>query len=109
MLSILARDRKCWICGMGVAAVDASRDHMHPRSEGGYDKARNYKLAHRTCNSARGALPPGDVVRIVGQMAGQSAEELRQALRAASKVYYASDEHLSRRRKPVTFAETQRS
>jgi len=61
--SIRARDRtKCHLCGQGVSAIEASRDHLHPRSSGGYDKSRNYKLAHRDCNTARGAMPM-DVAR----------------------------------------------
>lgn len=55
--SIWERDRRrCHICGRGVALGDASRDHVEPRSLGGYDKAANYRLAHKACNTARGNL-----------------------------------------------------
>lgn len=56
--SIRIRDRtKCHLCGQGVAEDDASRDHLRTRWAGGYDKASNYLLAHRACNTARGNMP----------------------------------------------------
>lgn len=83
--SILRRDRKCWLCRRGVAAADASRDHVEARSLGGYNKARNYRLAHQRCNSARGAVPPDLVVRVLAVLPpGASSEVICQALRRAS-------------------------
>lgn len=56
--SVWLRDKgRCWICGNAVRQTDASRDHVKPKSRGGYNKAKNYRLAHRGCNSARGVLP----------------------------------------------------
>jgi hypothetical protein len=63
--SIWRRDkRRCWICLGHVAQDDASRDHVRPRSHGGYDKAANYRCAHVRCNSARGHLPVSEVIRV---------------------------------------------
>jgi len=35
--------------------LGVSRDHLLPRSRGGGSATRNYLLAHRACNGARGA------------------------------------------------------
>jgi 5-methylcytosine-specific restriction endonuclease McrA len=52
----------CWLCGKKVGLrlpkddpMRASRDHVIPRSLGGPDDLGNMKLAHRVCNSRRGA------------------------------------------------------
>jgi hypothetical protein len=60
---IFLRDR--WTCGLCGRPVDesvprsqrtgATIDHVVPVSLGGTDEPRNVRLAHRTCNSARGA------------------------------------------------------
>jgi hypothetical protein len=94
VVSIWRRDsRRCWICRRAVPEPEASRDHVRPRSEGGYAKARNYRLAHRECNSARGALPEDEVRRIADERLPCSREWLCAALRVASKAYYQSEEH----------------
>lgn len=94
--SILQRDRKCWICKRGVSVADASRDHVNPRSMGGYNKARNYRLAHKGCNSARGSLPEDEVIRIVNQLGNPSTGAVQQALREAWRDWLA--DHRARQR-----------
>jgi hypothetical protein len=88
--SIWRRDgRKCWICGRMVAKDDASRDHLEPRSGGGYDKSKNYAIAHKLCNGARGSLPKENVIATISAIEGtRSPEIIRQALRFAKQEYY---------------------
>lgn len=84
--SIFQRDkRRCWICGHRVTLDEASRDHVDPRSNGGYDKALNYRLACSKCNVARGTLPESVVDLIRKGMPGASSETIRNALRAAQR------------------------
>lgn len=52
----------CWVCGRpmnrftdATDPLGVSRDHILPRSKGGRSATRNYLLAHRWCNSERGA------------------------------------------------------
>lgn len=67
--SIWRRDgRKCWLCKHGVSVDDASRDHVQPQLTGGYNKARNYRLAHRQCNTARGALPIRETLAVLSTL-----------------------------------------
>lgn len=52
------RDRwACHLCGLTVARAEASRDHVKPVSKGGKTTAWNLRLAHVSCNSARGVTP----------------------------------------------------
>jgi 5-methylcytosine-specific restriction endonuclease McrA len=58
-------DRDGWICQLCFESVDralspndkyaATLDHIEPRLFGGTDEAENLRLAHRYCNSKRGA------------------------------------------------------
>ena len=58
-------DRDNWTCGICCEPVDpdlhsndvwgATLDHIVPRSLGGPDEPSNLRLAHRRCNSVRGA------------------------------------------------------
>ncbi len=58
---IYKRDRKiCHLCFRRISRIEASRDHLRPRSLGGPDDAHNLKLAHRRCNSRRGSLRVGE-------------------------------------------------
>ena len=52
----------CWICAKPMLRFvgednpqSVSRDHLLPKSRGGRNATRNYLLAHRVCNTARGA------------------------------------------------------
>ena len=81
--SIWERDKhRCWICGHGVTLQEASRDHLEPRGLGGYDKAKNYKLAHKRCNVARHRTPVHIVDKIRKELTGASSEVVRGALTA---------------------------
>ncbi len=60
-----AQQKQCWLCGGEMAPwgrratpKTASIDHVIPRSLGGGSCIRNKRLAHRSCNSARGNYPP---------------------------------------------------
>ena len=46
---------RCHICGRKVNRAQASADHLVPHSLGGRDEWINLRLAHRRCNSRRGA------------------------------------------------------
>lgn len=48
------RPRKCWMCYCLLTRATASVDHLQPKSKGGKDRADNYMLACKQCNSARG-------------------------------------------------------
>lgn len=82
VLGIWQRDKgRCWICGHKVPKAEASRDHVTPRSVGGYDKSRNYRLAHELCNNARGNLSEFWVDLIHAAHPKATAEQVRQLLR----------------------------
>lgn len=54
--AIKVRDRmRCCICGKKVAESDFSLDHTVPLSLGGTHSQENLRVAHRRCNSRRGA------------------------------------------------------
>ncbi len=60
-------ERDGWVCHLCLGAVDrtlpyldvmaGTRDHLVPVSRGGDDSPANLALAHRSCNSRRGARP----------------------------------------------------
>jgi hypothetical protein len=81
--------RTCWLCGWHVPLQEASRDHQRPKSHGGYDKASNYRLAHRMCNAARGNLPYELVIEVQrAQPDDAKPQVVRDALRAALREYH---------------------
>ncbi len=45
---------RCWLCGDFMMAEDISIDHVIPRCKGGTNELENLRLAHTTCNNARG-------------------------------------------------------
>ena len=52
---LMERDKGiCQICGEPVALVDASHDHLIPRSRGGTNEPNNVRLAHLKCNIRKG-------------------------------------------------------
>jgi hypothetical protein len=51
----------CALCGRYVDLVDASRDHIIPRSQGGGNGRENIQLTHKRCNNLK-----GDVLYPVG-------------------------------------------
>jgi 5-methylcytosine-specific restriction endonuclease McrA len=53
---IVARDGAiCALCGEGVTAEERSIDHIMPVALGGSDDPENLQVAHRVCNSRKGA------------------------------------------------------
>ena len=48
------KPRKCWMCDCMLTRGTASVDHLQPKSKGGKDRADNYRLACKPCNSERG-------------------------------------------------------
>jgi hypothetical protein len=84
--AVAARDRgRCHLCGRPVSQADRSRDHLRPRALGGYDQGKNYRLAHRICNSVRGHLPMAEVAAVLASL-GESPrqDEVIVALKAAA-------------------------
>lgn len=58
---VAIRDRDgglCGICGSPVALADQSMDHIIPLARGGTHEPANVQLAHRRCNSSKGARVP---------------------------------------------------
>lgn len=56
LVALAVRDGgKCHICARSVSQEDASADHLVPQSLGGSHEPSNLALAHRRCNSRRGA------------------------------------------------------
>lgn len=45
----------CHICGEWVSAHDMTLDHVKPLARGGAHTKDNIKLAHKVCNSRKGA------------------------------------------------------
>ncbi len=45
----------CGICGLHVSLHDVTLDHIIPLSKGGEHSKLNVQIAHRSCNSAKGA------------------------------------------------------
>lgn len=55
---VTIRDRDkglCGICGHAVASDEQSLDHIVPLARGGTHEPANVQLAHRSCNSRKGA------------------------------------------------------
>ena len=51
---------RCWLCSElfhGSGELEATIDHLIPKSEGGRDQRRNYRAVHRSCNQQRGSRP----------------------------------------------------
>lgn len=58
------KPRQCWMCSCQLTRGTATVDHLQPKSRGGKDKADNFRLACKPCNSSRGNTRlPSDVVR----------------------------------------------
>jgi 5-methylcytosine-specific restriction endonuclease McrA len=45
----------CYLCGKFVSVHDMTFDHVMPLSEGGDHAPDNVRIAHRVCNSQKGA------------------------------------------------------
>lgn len=56
----------CWLCGKPIDItrtrstdpLAATVDHVLPKSKGGKRTLDNLRLAHRSCNAARGSADP---------------------------------------------------
>ena len=45
----------CWVCGLHVAPLEATLEHIQPLSEGGNSHQPNLAISHAVCNQARHA------------------------------------------------------
>lgn len=65
--AIIARDRGiCHICKKRVAKRDMTLDHLIPLAHGGPHTAANLAVAHKSCNSRRGAGRLPAQLRLLG-------------------------------------------
>lgn len=64
--NLIKRDKGiCWLCGKAVepslqpgsSGLSATRDHVVPIWRGGTNRYSNIKLAHKSCNVRRSAMP----------------------------------------------------
>lgn len=54
-IEVIRRDgSRCHICGKKVKKTEITLDHLIPISRGGQDIFSNVRVAHKSCNSARG-------------------------------------------------------
>ena len=81
------KPRKCWMCACLLTRWTASVDHLQPKSKGGADRAENYKLACKPCNSERGnrVLPKALRQELKGKPAPKKRDfsELSAAIKAS--------------------------
>ena len=70
------KPRKCWMCACLLTRGTASVDHLQPKSKGGKNKAENYKLACKPCNSARGNATISKAMRkeLIGRQDGKTRD-----------------------------------
>jgi 5-methylcytosine-specific restriction endonuclease McrA len=54
---------RCAYCNRRLSAKQATVDHVKPKSAGGYDKRKNYALACRSCNHAKGSLTVAEFLK----------------------------------------------
>lgn len=52
---VYAEETHCWLCGEFVERGDRTVDHIVSRYDGGSNRRSNLRLAHRVCNSSKGA------------------------------------------------------
>ena len=50
----------CWVCGLHVALLDATLEHIQPLSEGGNSHQANLAISHAQCNHTRHAAKATD-------------------------------------------------
>jgi len=64
---VLREETACWICGgRGTTDDPLTADHVVARAGGGRNVRSNYRAAHASCNSSRGAKVVGGSQAIVG-------------------------------------------
>jgi 5-methylcytosine-specific restriction endonuclease McrA len=60
--AVLRRDGHiCYLCRGAVNTADLSFDHVIPLSRGGMESEDNIRVAHRVCNSRKGARLPAEL------------------------------------------------
>lgn len=79
----LRDNRKCHLCGQPVPLKEASRDHIETASNGGYDKADNYRISHKRCNHARGNLPLDMAYQVIEDLRGAGVHITTQVVQDA--------------------------
>lgn len=83
------KPRKCWMCSCILSRETASVDHLQPKSKGGKDKAENYRLACKPCNTKRGnkVLPKSVQQTLKGRYAPKKRDfsALAEAIKAQRK------------------------
>ena len=53
------KGKRCAICGRKIKDLeDLTVDHIVPLARGGKNSIDNYRLAHKTCNEAKGRMMP---------------------------------------------------
>jgi 5-methylcytosine-specific restriction endonuclease McrA len=52
-------NQRCAYCDKRLTMETATVDHVVPKSAGGYNKWKNYKLACGACNSRKGSMALG--------------------------------------------------
>ena len=60
---ILARDKKCLLCGNGPADAPLEVDHIIPRSKGGSNDLSNLQTLCRPCNQGKSNLDDTDFTK----------------------------------------------
>ena len=56
-MQIRTKTAYCCLCGKLINKVDEYNiEHLHPRSRGGEDSVENWRVAHKTYNTKKGAL-----------------------------------------------------
>lgn len=62
IVAVYARSNgMCALCGKPVDPDDATIDHIIPKSRGGEHVPDNWQLAHRRCNTRKGAKIAGEI------------------------------------------------
>ena len=60
---VLARDRKCCLCGNGPDGAPLEVDHIIPRSKGGSNNMENLQVLCRPCNQGKSNLDDTDFTK----------------------------------------------
>jgi len=69
----LSRDGdECWYCGLEMG-VDATIEHLVPKSKGGLNGLANYVLAHKVCNAAAADKPLVAKIEMRSRMRAENA------------------------------------
>ena len=72
--------RICFICGKEIRGA-VSVDHIFPFSKGGKSTLDNLLLTHPGCNSSKGNMLPGELIRWAPESIAESLENITTRLR----------------------------